>query len=1184
MAFSYANPASGPSAGAIGWFDFGPGFTITPNQVINNLSGTLSNGDTVTFDMTLTTISGLPASFTSFSVPIGAANFGNAGYTGMSPSSFVGLLSNYPGGASNMSLLLSNIVVRDPQNNILPNYTGVVVDAQTTTGSSTIFETQTYVTTGGNWQELIQLGNTNVPTLTLNGQTATLVGNSPPVNAVFVLTTSSPSAMALGTSWPNAPSTQGIAFGFATTHVRLEKNIAGRIDPADQFTLNVNGTPSGTATTTGTSAGIQTEVVDVSAIPGNTYTINEAMAPGSVSVLADYTQIVSAANATPAGSVPPVGNLPVSFTPALGDDVTYTILNVAPETFTKTVDKAFADIGDILTYTITVNNPNNTPALNVLVTDPTPAGTSYVGNISSNLSFTGADLATGITFPSIPANGTATLSWQVQVNTAPPVPIPVVNVGSVNVPGGTSGNTNAVTTQVNTAFIGVTKSVDKGFANVGDILTYTLTLNNAGNVAANNVVLTDAVPAGTSFVPGSVVGATGTPPTLSLLAPLAAGASTTVSFQVQVDNAIPNPNPIPNAASVAYNYTVDPANPNGASRTADSNTVNTQVNAAIVSSTKTADKAFAATGEIITYTINLNNSGNVPADNVVLTDAIPAGTTFVAGSVTGATGTPPTLTLLAPIPAGGSATVTFQVQVGDTLPVPNPVLNSATAEFTYTVNPGNPDGATGSSTSTVASTQVNAALVDTVKTVDKAYAEPGDVLTYTLAFTNSGNVPADNVVITDAIPAGTSFVAGSVTGATGAPPTLTLSNPIPANGAATVTFQVIVDNVIPAVNPIPNSAAAAFTFTSDPANPDGSTGTSNSNTVNTLINKAIVTAEKTVTPSFTDVGGTVAYTITLTNSGNVAANNVVLTDVIPAGTTFVPGSLVGATGTPPTLTLANPIAAGGTATVTFDVLVGNSLPNPNPLENSVSAAFAYTVDPAVPNGATGTALGGPAATQVNTATLVVTKSVDKPISYIGDILTYQISVKNTGNVSADNVVLTDLLPTGVSYVAGSLVVSVPYSGTLASGLALTNPIAAGQIITLSFQAKIDAMPNPSPVLNQATAAYTYTVDPAVPDGVSATASSPAVSTIVFRNNFGQQISDLIESVALEQAALAAIANAEGAKIQKLVAMNGITAQELLCVNKSMSEMMDAISMLESVLSQKLKVVDCQINGTGAGCM
>lgn len=329
------------------------------------------------------------------------------------------------------------------------------------------------------------------------------------------------------------------------------------------------------------------------------------------------------------------------------------------------------------------------------------------------------------------------------------------------------------------------------------MLTYTLNLKNDGNVSANNVVLTDSIPSGTTFVPGSVTGATGIPPTLTLINPIPAGGTDTVTFKVKIGNSIPTPNPIPNTPSLTYTYTVDPANPNGASGSRVGNTVTTQVNTAIVETTKSVDKVFSVLGEVLTYTLTLQNTGNAVANNVVLTDSIPAGTTFVPGSVTGATGTPPTLALLSPIPVGGSAVVTFQVQVDDTLPQPNPIPNSATTAYTFTVDPQNPDGGTGGGTSNIVTTQVNAAIVTTVKSVDKAYADTGDVLTYTLTLQNVGNTSANNVVITDAIPAGTTFVNGSLTGAIGVPPTLTLFNPIPAGGTAVVTFQVMVGAVYP---------------------------------------------------------------------------------------------------------------------------------------------------------------------------------------------------------------------------------------------------------------------------------------------------------------------------------------------------------------------------------------------------
>lgn len=979
MPIVYANPTSGPSAGGIGWFDFG-NLTLNPGDSLLGLTGVLNDGTTVTFDLSATLVSGTPYAFDALATPtFPAAAFGVAGYTGITGN--VALDSRLTLAPGTVALTFSNITLTNPDSTPVTNYTVVVADAETT-GLS---EQWVWNTNGGVWQQLAILSGPPQILTGLNTQTATITGTIASLGA-YVLTTQSPTQVVLSDVAP-ALSREAIAIGFATTRVRLQKNVAGRIDPADQFQLDIIGTPNATATTTGAATGIQTAFANIFATPGNAYTITEAMAPGSVSTLGDYTQTVSAGNATPAGSVPPTGNLPIIFTPALGDDVTYTILNVAEEIFVKTVDKAFADIGDILTYTISVDNPNNFAVNNVLVTDATPAGTAYLGNIVASQPYTGTNLASGITFTTIPADTTATISWQVQVNSVPPVPTPIPNVGNVNVPGGTSGSTNVVTTQVNTAYVTVNKMTNLAFAKPGDIITYTLMLNNAGNVAANNVVLTDAIPAGTTFVNGSVTGATGTPPTLTLASPIAAGGNATVTFQVQVGVTIPTPNPLQNNASVAYTYTVDPANPNGATGARNSNTVSTQVNGAIIATAKSADLSYAAPGDVITYTLNLTNSGNADANNVVLTDVIPTGTTFVPGSLTGATGTPPTLTLTSPIVAGGNAAVTFQVLVGATIPVPNPLANSASAAFTYTVDPANPNGVNGTSTSDIANTQVNGAIVSSLKTVDKAFAEPGDVLTYTIALTNSGNVPANNVVITDAIPAGTTFVAGSVTGATGTPPTLTLTSPITAGGGATVSFQVLVGNAIPAVNPVPNNATVAFTFTTDPAEPNGQTGSSDSNTVTTQINSAIVTAAKTSNLSFADVGDTVSYTITLTNTGNVAANNVVLTDVIPAGTTFVAGSLVGATGTPPTLTLTNPVPAnGGTATVTFDVLIGSSVPNPNPLENTANASFTYTVDPSQPGGVSGSAVSPAASTQVNTAKLNITKTADKSISYECNII------------------------------------------------------------------------------------------------------------------------------------------------------------------------------------------------------
>lgn len=73
----------------------------------------------------------------------------------------------------------------------------------------------------------------------------------------------------------------------------------------------------------------------------------------------------------------------------------------------------------------------------------------------------------------------------------------------------------------------------------------------------------------------------------------------------------------------------------------------------------------------------------------------------------------------------------------------------------------------------------------------------------------------------------------------------------------------------------------------------------------------------------------------------------------------------------------------------------------------------------------------------------------------------------------------------------------------------------------------------------------------------------------------QAITDTIESVALEQTGLSHIINAEGEKIQAVLALPGVTVQEMLAVNKSVKSMVNTISQLEMILQNKLGLFeDC----------
>ena len=69
----------------------------------------------------------------------------------------------------------------------------------------------------------------------------------------------------------------------------------------------------------------------------------------------------------------------------------------------------------------------------------------------------------------------------------------------------------------------------------------------------------------------------------------------------------------------------------------------------------------------------------------------------------------------------------------------------------------------------------------------------------------------------------------------------------------------------------------------------------------------------------------------------------------------------------------------------------------------------------------------------------------------------------------------------------------------------------------------------------------------------------------------QAITDLIQSVALQEAALAHMMNAEGEKMQKIIAMDDVGVDELMEMNKSVTQLISAISRLEMLFTAKLEL-------------
>ncbi len=173
--------------------------------------------------------------------------------------------------------------------------------------------------------------------------------------------------------------------------------------------------------------------------------------------------------------------------------------------------------------------------------------------------------------------------------------------------------------------------------------------------------------------------------------------------------------------------------------------------------TKTVDKEAVVPGEALTYTLTLNNIGATDLPEISLTDPIPEHTTYVTDSATGGAVYDPdfdhiqwsgTLTAMTKI------TFTFQAVVEEALAGGTAITNTAIL-----------DSGQGHTLQASAITTVLAPnLTGSTKTVDKAVAPAGDVLTYTISLINSGSIEAPNVNLVDPIPQNTAYVSGSVTG------------------------------------------------------------------------------------------------------------------------------------------------------------------------------------------------------------------------------------------------------------------------------------------------------------------------------------------------------------------------------------------------------------------------------------
>lgn len=219
---------------------------------------------------------------------------------------------------------------------------------------------------------------------------------------------------------------------------------------------------------------------------------------------------------------------------------------------------------------------------------------------------------------------------------------------------------------------------------------------------------------------------------------------------------------IPNKSNVAFDYVL----PDGQIISADlnSNIVNTEILTYSVTKIKSSDKTFVQEGETAKHTVVITNNSQTRLFDLVFKDHMSSGATYVAGSVTVNGVAQPAYNPVAgfPLPAldkGEAVTVEYTIKADNPL-TQTTVTDYATLDYTvYDPERGNVDFS--ENTNTV-SLEVVSNRMTVVKSVDKAYAVKGDILTYTTVITNAGTLLKSDLVFTDPIPAGTTFVDGSV--------------------------------------------------------------------------------------------------------------------------------------------------------------------------------------------------------------------------------------------------------------------------------------------------------------------------------------------------------------------------------------------------------------------------------------
>ncbi len=371
-----------------------------------------------------------------------------------------------------------------------------------------------------------------------------------------------------------------------------------------------------------------------------------------------------------------------------------------------------------------------------------------------------------------------------------------------------------------------------------------------------------------------------------------------------------------------------------------------------LSITEAANAAVAVPGQTVSYTVTVTDGGQTPytAATVIIPLAGMLGNAAYNSDAAVTTGpgslayASAVLTWTGSMAPGDTAVITFTVTVNNPDTGSKDLLGEV---FSAAAGSSCPPG---SQTAGCVTSVIILTPALTITTAAPAAATPGGTVTYTITVTDTGQTPYAGATLTDSL-AGVLDDATYNTGATASTGTLAFTSPnltwtgdLAVGATAVITFTVTVDN--PSGNHILTTAiTSATTGNNCPAGgTDPRCGTTTDIATLAIVNTASVA---TTTP-----GSTVAYTITITNTGQTTYTAATVTDplagvlddaVYNADAATTTGSV---TITSPTLTWTGNLAPGAAAIVTFTVTVSNPDTGDQTLTSTTTSPAAGSTCPA----------------------------------------------------------------------------------------------------------------------------------------------------------------------------------------------------------------------------------------------